>query len=370
MNKYIYDKNFKIKISSNNLKEYIEGNIDLYKNVPNSEVKEEVYLEIGESRKNKLTEILKKNFYSISPKSHITYENGFIAMFGDNTINFSKEDTIKITLNIDPSKSYRRKFMNMGYRDNLEHSATILHELAIVPSSFFFKDIAILHASSMYSIQSNRTVLIGGTGGVGKTSLELMLCISCDWSFIADDIAIIDKDSNVYPNFSYPKIYAYNIEGNKNLKEIILSNSSIMSKVQWYALSTWKGKQRVRRSCSPVRLYGDVTSEKKQIDAYYIIHKTNKVKEIKFRQISSEMAMNLSLNVIENEYQEVFKHIKWHEYNCILMGFNPILKYQDIINNMSANYLSVFKNIKCYIVEVPYDIEHSVFLNQMRSILV
>ena len=86
-------------------------------------------------------------------------------------------------------------------------------------------DLSLIHASGVV-LSNGKAILLGGTGGIGKTSLELELCLNEKASFLTDDIAVIDKEGFLWPNLSFPKIYGYNLAGNKALKRQLLSATS------------------------------------------------------------------------------------------------------------------------------------------------
>src|SRR5690606_41041284 len=92
----------------------------------------------------------------------------------------------------------------------------VFHELALVPAAHWLSDVAVVHASAMAG-PSGEVTLIGGTGGVGKTSLMLDLCLRRGFTFMADDISIVGADGWVHPNLAYRKIYAYHLQDNPEL---------------------------------------------------------------------------------------------------------------------------------------------------------
>jgi len=306
--------------------------------------------------------------YSNTPSIHKTFDNGFIANFGSNKVLYKKENQIiDIYLEIDMRKSFLRKFLSMAYKYNYETVGQIIHELILVPANFFIQNKALIHASSMKHERTGKTILFGGTGGVGKTSLELLLCRDLEYSFISDDIAIVDNSGAVYPNLSFPKIYAYNVVGNVELRNLIFKDKNIIDKFQWNLKKRLRGDSSVRRALSPLYLYKKIEIKKRNVDEYYMLYKTNTVDNITIEKLNYRDASDMTLKIIKNEYQSVFQHITWHEYNCKLMGFNPILKLDDILDRWLDLYMQLFKNIQCYTVKIPIDIKHDEFLSEMKK---
>ncbi|SMC09972.1 hypothetical protein [Nitratiruptor tergarcus] len=354
----IMDNAVNINIVNHKLRELLEKELRIYKKTQENE-----NIKINIVDKLKIN-----NKYSNNPSIHTTFRNGFLANFGGNKVLYKKNDNIiEIDVEINMKKNYLRKFLNISYRYNFENIGHIIHELILVPTIFFFYNKAIVHASSMKHHRKEKTILFGGTGGVGKTSLELLLCKELEYSFISDDIAIIDNIGNIYPNLSYPKIYAYNVINNNKLKKLIFKNKNFMDKLQWNIMRKLKGDSGVRRAISPLLLYNNIETGKNKIDEYYILYKTNTINQITIEKLNSENAAYLSLKIIRNEYNSIFQHIIWHEYNCSLMKYKPILKIDEILNRWLKIYLNVFKNIQCYLVKIPTSIDHNDFLSFMKN---
>lgn len=312
-------------------------------------------------------EIKKEGYYSNSPSIHRTYNDGFLAYFGGNKVLYEKSDKIRVFIELKQSKSFIRKFMNMGYRYNHENIGQFLHELVLVPLNFFKKNRSIIHASTMKHLDNGRCIMIGGTGGVGKTSLELSLCRDHGYSFISDDIAILDRERNVYPNLSHPKIYAYNVRGNKQLERDIFKRRGFIDRLQWNTLRRLRGDDKVRRALSPKELYKSYENNSCKADDYYVISRSSDVDEVTFKKISPETAAYISRDIIVNEYHSFFQHVRWHEYNCAIMGFQPILAVHEIFSEFEAVYSNFFKDVNCYSVKVPVDHSHKRFLSDMAE---
>jgi hypothetical protein len=306
--------------------------------------------------------------YSNTPSIHKTFNNGFLADFGSNKVLYKRKNNItEIYLEINMKKNFLRKFLNIAYRYNFENIGHIIHELILVPANFFIHNKAIIHASSMKHRITGKTILFGGTGGVGKTSLELLLCRELEYNFISDDIAIVDNNGIIYPNLSFPKIYAYNVVENIELKNLIFQDKNVIDKLQWSFRKKLRGNSSVRRALSPLYLYNNIETKENKIDEYYMLYKSKTVNKIAIEKLNFEDAADMTLQIIKNEYHSVFQHITWHEYNCKLMGFKPILELDDMLNRWLDLYLQIFKNIQCYTIKIPMDINHDEFLSVMKK---
>jgi len=305
--------------------------------------------------------------YSNTPSIHKTVENGFLADFSGNKVLYKKEGVLEIYVELNKRKNFLRKFISMEYKNNIENIGQLLHELVFIPINFFIGNKTIIHSSSMKNTITGKSVMIGGTGGVGKTSLELMLCRDLNYSFISDDIAVVDDECNIYPNLASPKIYAYNLAGNDSLKSLIFKKRNFMDKLQWWFIKNIRGNNNVRRAVSPQLLYKNYETCKNRLGDYFVLYKSNDVNEITVTELDAKEASSLTLDIMKNEYHSVFQHITWHEYNCRLMNFKPIVVLDSILAKWLGTYNEIFKSIKCYSVKIPVDISHEQFLSEMKK---
>jgi hypothetical protein len=259
--------------------------------------------------------------------------------------------------------------LSLDYKTTIEVVGTILHELVLIPMTFFFHDLAIIHASSFKDKKSKTSYMIGGAGGVGKTSLELLYCKKNNFSFISDDIAIIDDKGNIYPNLSYPKIYAYNVTNDSCFKKEVLSDDSLIGKIQWDFMKKVRGDNKVRRRLSPSKLYKNYETEKCLADNYYILTKNNLINNITKQHISVQDAVTATTNIVFNEYHTFFQHIKWHEYNCIINNTTPTLNFGDIFYRSTEILTKCFRGTNNNVLKIPKKISHKDFIENISDLI-
>jgi hypothetical protein len=222
-----------------------------------------------------------------------------------------------------------------------------------------------VHASSFSNKQ--RGVLISGTGGVGKTSLEIALCSMQENLFLSDDISIV-KNEKVYPNFSYPKIYAYNLVNDPLLSDTILKKRSLLDRLQWKVRSI-KGKDKVRRRVSPEILYGEIKSDPVPFAGIITLVKSNTDKLL-LREISPETSAKLNVEIIKNEYAEWYKVLRWVEINQLYVSnTNELFSVDNRLREIEKSLLKTFRTGKTYILEIPLSIPHHVFKEEASKII-
>ncbi len=310
-----------------------------------------------------------KGIFYNSPTNYLVYDNINIMKIAKHEIIFEKDKNIlniyvKYKYKTNYIKNFILKFISIGYFNSLENVGAFFYEMILVFMQYILNDKMLIHASAMKNLNTNKVILFGGSGGVGKTSLELLLCNKLNYSFIADDISVVDKDGYIYPNLAYPKIYAYNTIKNTNIKNIIFNNRKLLDKIQWIFMRKIRGDKGVRRAIFPFELYKNVEIQKNIITSYYILQKTNKVQKITISKLDKKTTAYATYIIIKNEYGNATIHFGWSEYNTLFHeAINPIIKLDTVYEQWKLNYERLFSNVNTYLVEIPIDIKYSEFMS-------
>jgi hypothetical protein len=259
-----------------------------------------------------------------------------------------------------------RKWLNMQFTNRIENIGQIFHENILIPMTFFSDDLVPIHASG-FKLNS-KSILLGGTGGTGKTTLELEFCLNKNASFITDDIAILDNKGYLYANYNYPKIYGYNLVGNTILKNKIFKKELVFGKIHWLLHKTIFGLSKVRRKISPFRLFKNVTTEKTKLTNYNILSKNDCI-EISKTELDVESISKMTIEVIFTEYNYFFNQLKWHEFNALSIGNKPIITTNDLEKKWLEILQSTLKETKNNLINIPFNISHNEFKKQSDSII-
>ncbi|MEE4258999.1 MAG: hypothetical protein V2I62_04510 [Bacteroidales bacterium] len=319
---------------------------------------------------NYLYQLEKKTPLLRNPSIHCYYENGFRIELINASIefHFSGKQLAQIDFCIKQGSALRaiaNKWFSYQFTNRKESIGFIFHELVLIPSAFFLPDLSVVHASA---IDDDGAILFGGTGGVGKTSLEMELCNSYDKSFFADDIVVINKKGEAFPNLSYPKIYGYNLYSNNELRKKIFENSGVLNRLHW-SIRKSINPAIVRRRVNPFELYEKVTNQPKKIKAFYILVKDGGVEQIQIDKISHEKAAKLNKWILETEYQIFYKHLIWDEFNSLISENEPKLSYSGLMNRIEQNFHLALSDIETYIVKIPLHINHQAYLKIMSQLI-
>lgn len=298
------------------------------------------------------------DFISSNPSSLKVTENGFVidleyaAIFWD----LSELKNNSIIVHLIP-RNVRKglrgaisRFRSIGYEIFPEDIGKILHELIFVPATFFFKDKIILHGASLYNRATKQSIVLGGTGGVGKTSALVKLGQKKEWVFLSDDIVVIDERGTIYPNYSYPKIYAYNTINNKPLERLILSQDGPLGKFQWRTIAKYN-RSRVRRRISPNLLYSTDYIEP-ALNHNLFLFRCHRPESGGLEEIDINASTVFEKQIILAEYDSFLRFLRWYEYNAIAMGMQPFATLDEFTKNYETVSKRIFSTSKNYLLKI------------------
>jgi hypothetical protein len=311
----------------------------------------------------------KRNILTKNPSDHEEIQNGFSCKLNDAFITWVfKNKKLKIYFDFNENKKdIYRKFFSIQYTHPYEDIGQIFHELVLIPTLFFYPDdISIIHGSAVQT-KEKKAVLIGGTGGVGKTSLELSLIQKNNFKFLADDITIIDKNTNLWPNYAFPKIYRYNTQNREEIEKKVLKNRGFFDRFQWNFFKLFPNKP-IRRRINPKLFYDNKIGDRSKLTDYFILFKGN-FKDFSMRKISAEKAAFLNLEIVKVEYLMFLKHIYWHRINRAVLKDELILDEETILKKWLELQKKALKKCNCNLVEIPINYNIVDIEEKMLSIL-
>ncbi|RUA17743.1 MAG: hypothetical protein DSY55_01570 [Clostridia bacterium] len=294
--------------------------------------------------------ILAKN-----PAIHREYEDGFAAQFGQSIVRWHwGQSHVQVDWSLaSREQNWRQKIRNMQYTHPYEQIGQAFFELVLIPTLqlFYHNNLLLLHGSALSDDVDNHAIVFGGTGGIGKTSLELSLAGN-GYKFMADDISILDAEGDLHANFAWPKIYGYNTFEDTKTKEKIFQFRGPADRFFWELRMRRFGGSRVRRRIDPQRFFGGAINQHAPLKTYYILFREF-CNEMNISAIHAEKAIDLSLNIMLSEYTILYQHLYWHQANRIGLGLEPFITIDAIFESWRRLGIHLFSDIQCYLVHVP-----------------
>lgn len=308
-----------------------------------------------------------------NPATHYRLDDGFAARYDAATVRFRLEDGrlrgIDFCLARPPSglRRWISRWRNIQFSSPEEAIGQTVHELVLVPSVYFDAERFLLHASAVQAPDSG-VVLIGGTGGVGKTSLELELCRGRGYRFLADDIVVGAASGEIWPNLSYPKIYGYNLQDDPGLEATVFGSRGMLDRVHWHWRAR-RGPARVRRRVDPQALYGAVSREGGRLSRYIILAREQRA-DIQATTIDADLAAELSVQVMAAEYGKFHQHLYWNAYNGLLASDDgPTIELTSVLSRWKLLAREAFRDAECLLVRVPCGEEHARFRRSVADLV-
>ncbi len=114
---------------------------------------------------------------------------------------------------------------------------------------------SLVHASGLN--RRGRTILLAGTGGVGKsTSLLSAMSSDTSLSYIGDDMMVVDLDGTVHRHPKRIQVYAYNVAGNPDARRSLLADMSRGRRLLWRTRASLLGAKQSRTRVRAEELFG------------------------------------------------------------------------------------------------------------------
>ena len=306
-----------------------------------------------------------------NPSIHCEMEDGFIIRGRMATVRFRLEGDRLLGVGFYPASAKSplmrglRRMADMQYTSREERAGVIFHEWVAGPAAYWAPDRALVHASSFSAARG--VTLIGGTGGTGKTSLALELCRRHDFRFVADDISFVGEDGHVWPNLAWPKLYAYNVEGDPELASRLLGGRTAADRLHW-ALHRRRGAAFVRRRMAPATLYDGCDREGGPLYRYVILVREDRP-DLHISDISPARAAEISVRVMQAEYAGFHNHLHWHAVNRAAEDRPPTVSVSEVLHRWQDLLAHVLGQASCQLARIPRSMEHGAFRRRMAGLL-
>lgn len=327
-----------------------------------------------ESKADVVVNIKDKSSYPVLTKlsdDHDEIENGFVIHYLKWSVAYQKKDAkvyceVQLYEEKNPILYYLKKMNNIEFLSVFERLRQIINENVLLPAIYFFDGFAILHSAAVAD-KNKSAIMIGGSGGIGKTSLSLRLCRKKEYFFVADDMCVIDSEANLYPNLAFPKIYAYNIRNDLNLQSMVKSNLSYSKRILWQFKKYILGADKVRISLPPDKLYGRYYDELAKVSDYYML--SEKSDSINCEKMDKQEAVKKTLDIMDIEYKEFHRHLLMHQQYCRENNVDPIITKQAVWDRWEKTLTNALSQVNCNRIEIPCTMTHLDKLDKLTELM-
>lgn len=310
---------------------------------------------------------------AINPKFHRELEDGMLTSFppADISWRWGKNGCLKVEVVLKPRHSIKhrvKKLLSIEYATDVEYFEQVLHEFVLVPSTYFFDDLAPVHASCM--TVDGAGFLLAGTGGAGKSAAILALRRDERVGFVCDDIAIMSATSPshsvVHANMAWPKIYGYDCAGNE-LEGVLLEGRGWVDRSH-FRTKSWINPAGVRRKIRPDHLYREIEPVAAPASRlYYVIRED--VSDMQLSGLDTSSAVEMTIAVINAEYSIFHDHLHWEKYNALATGRKAMLSMDEVQANWRIVLDKCLSSVTCFKLSVPIHMDHASYRSRMVDLL-
>lgn len=312
------------------------------------------------------------------------FERGIVWTFGSNRISFGYNieknlwKVILISSGRPGELPIWRKALSYEYPNRHDQLMQDLHELVLVPTAILLGRLPI-HAAAI-SLNGG-AYLVGGTGGVGKSSTLLKAAGNLGSEqvyFLSDDISILSRQGYVSPNLAWPKIYGYNFRFLGAAKSP-LSSVGLLNKLHFYLKKWIQGESAVRRKMNPNEVFR-IPGEDFPLRGYRILIRGT-AESVSERSISFSEAAQLTFEIISGEYNDFFDFARQASFGIRLSSqYSEIEEIAFALEGFTADsYRTVFERVDldCRLLTIPVlasrldtslELDSLLFTNYLSSI--
>ncbi|MEE2931260.1 MAG: hypothetical protein VX370_01875 [Bacteroidota bacterium] len=250
-----------------------------------------------------------------------------------------------IELNNHESLGSSLRVFHRGFKNKLERDISIFYyRIFLLFTQIWNIENGYTYIHSACVSQNNIGTIFSADSGVGKSSLLFKLSQNSNFSFIGDDLSIINKDACASFLGRLISLKPYHLSYFPFLKDIVSSKMPVLQKLQWRFLKRSKLLFRI----NPHDLFDNYIDN---IKIKSFIHMSNHTKSsFEIKTISSDELLNISLAIFNNEFLLSFNRLN----NIASLPGSSFLSSSQIMYNVKNIYSQAFTNIDRKLVLAPY----------------
>lgn len=341
----IASKVWEIRYEDRDVERWLRPELAQY---PSATDEPDVHLTIGKLRD---LQILSQN-----PKTVLVEADSITFRFGYIDVTWRGiHDSVHVHMAVSSNRlDWRRKLLGWQYTHPIEDIGQFFHELVLVPTFllFFSDEIAVIHASASETAKG-QGILLAGTGGVGKTSLALELGRTHGSRFLADDISFVSQLGVIWPNFSYPKIYGYNLQNDPELAANLLGSRSVPDRMAWHLRRWLWSPSQVRRRVDPASLYSSGLGSPTKLDRVVFLFRQN-VDSLSMESLAPSIAAEMASTILAAEYSSaLFDPLALYSYNQKVVETIELPTKEQVLAQTRAVLRGVLSQANVQLLKIP-----------------
>ncbi|HEY9427992.1 MAG TPA: hypothetical protein VIR34_12620 [Gemmatimonadaceae bacterium] len=221
-----------------------------------------------------------------------------------------------------------------------------------------------IHASSL--ARDGEGTAIVAWGGIGKTSAALKLITEHGFSFLSDDLGLVDDARTIWRTPKRLQVYAYNLEGEERLRSMLLDGRSILDRASWEWKLQRRGPKGVRRRVSAEELFGAQSVARSAPLTRIFCLERGDARDFETRSITTEELAHRAAEVVMHEI-EPFGIVS----RALHSGHHaPLLPTQDqVVSATRAVLRRAFDGIPVLSIRIPLSTTPTSLANYLLSLI-
>ncbi|HET7550123.1 MAG TPA: hypothetical protein VFK04_02465 [Gemmatimonadaceae bacterium] len=221
-----------------------------------------------------------------------------------------------------------------------------------------------IHASSL-SRDGEGTAIVAW-GGIGKTSAALKLITEHGFNFLSDDLGLVDDSGTIWRTPKRLQVYAYNLEGEEQLRSMLLDGRSILDRASWEWKLQRRGPKGVRRRVSAEELFGAQSVARSAPLTRVFCLERGDAHDFEVRPITTEELSHRAAEVVMHEI-EPFGLVS----RALHSGHHaPLLPTQDqVVSATRAVLRRAFADIPVLSIRIPLSTTPTTLANYLLSLI-
>lgn len=221
--------------------------------------------------------------------------------------------------------------------------------LGLLQINLLKKGKALLHASSIANI-NGEGVVFPGWAQSGKSTIADRLIKKKNWKFIAEDFVILSEKNKI---ISFPKqrrVYASQLKKTKYTSIQRTFMEKIFDNLNLSLYRLLKSSKSIRILSVDEIFNSEDIMKDASLNTVIFLKRGNFI-EINLTRIEIETMANMCADMMFFEMQNFNGYYQLISAYGVMSGNSDLIKM--ITQNLRQIYISVFKETKCYILEVP-----------------
>jgi hypothetical protein len=221
-----------------------------------------------------------------------------------------------------------------------------------------------IHASSL--ARDGEGTAIVAWGGIGKTSAALKLITEHGFSFLSDDLGLVDDTGTIWRTPKRLQVYAYNLEGEERLRSMLLDGRSVLDRASWEWKLQRRGPKGVRRRVSAEELFGaQSVAERAPLKRVFCLERGD-ASDFEAREITTEELSHRAAEVVMHEIEPsgIISRALHSGHHA------PILPTQDqVVSATRAVLRRAFDGIPVLGIRIPLTTSPTTLANYLLSLI-